>query len=90
MEQISAGQEVDSVDWRHFAACRDIDPDLFFPVGTGGPALQQIARAKAVCWGCPVRERCLTDALESGQDAGVWGGLTEDERRVLKRRGAAA
>lgn len=76
-------------DWRHKAACREQEPELFFPVGTGGPALVQLAEAKAVCRGCPVASQCLAWALESGQDAGVWGGLSEDERRALKRRRSA-
>ena len=74
------------MDWRHDAVCRDEDPELFFPVGNSGPALLQIAEAKAVCRRCPVASECLAWALESGQDAGVWGGLSEDERRALKRR----
>ncbi|ROQ77914.1 WhiB family transcriptional regulator [Streptomyces sp. NBC_01260] len=73
-------------NWREHAACRDADPDLFFPIGTTGPALVQAEDAKAVCRGCPVREVCLRWALENGQDSGVWGGLGEDERRALKRR----
>ena len=76
------------MDWRHRAICRDEDPELFFPVGTSGPALLQIAEAKTVCRRCPVVSECLTWALESGQDAGVWGGMSEDERRALKRRNA--
>lgn len=75
-------------DWRHQAACRTEDPELFFPVGTSGPALLRIAEAKTVCRHCPVVTDCLTWALESGQDAGVWGGMSEDERRALKRREA--
>ena len=75
------------MDWRNDAACRDEDPELFFPVGTSGPALSQIAAAKTVCRRCPVSSECLTWALESGQDAGVWGGQDEDERRALKRYG---
>ena len=74
------------MDWRHRAICRDEDPELFFPVGTSGPALLQIAEAKTVCRRCPVVSECLTWALESGQDAGVWGGMSEDERRAFKRR----
>jgi WhiB family redox-sensing transcriptional regulator len=74
------------MDWRHRAACRDEDPELFFPIGTTGPALGQIEEAKAVCRRCDVVSDCLTWAIESGQDAGVWGGLSEDERRALKRR----
>jgi len=74
------------MDWRHHAACQDEDPELFFPIGNTGPALVQIEEAKLVCQRCPVLEPCLQWALESGQDAGVWGGLSEDERRDLKRR----
>lgn len=74
------------MDWRHRAACRDEDPELFFPIGNTGPALLQIEEAKQVCRRCEVVEDCLAWALESGQDAGVWGGLSEDERRTLKRR----
>ena len=76
------------MDFRHRAICRDEDPELFFPVGTSGPALLQIAEAKTVCRRCPVVDECLTWALETGQDAGVWGGMSEDERRALKRRNA--
>jgi len=75
-------------DWRHRALCREEDPELFFPVGNSGPALLQIAEAKTVCRRCPVVSDCLAWALESGQDAGVWGGMSEDERRALKRRNA--
>lgn len=77
-----------SSDWRHRAACRDEDPELFFPVGNTGPALLQIEDAKAVCRRCDVADQCLQWALESGQDAGVWGGASEDERRAMKRRAA--
>lgn len=80
--------EEDRMDWRHRAACRDEDPELFFPIGNTGPALVQIEEAKAVCRRCDVIDECLSWALESGQDAGVWGGLSEDERRALKRRNA--
>ncbi|GAA3566170.1 WhiB family transcriptional regulator [Nonomuraea rosea] len=78
------------MDWRHRAACRDVDPELFFPIGNTGPALMQIEEAKQVCRSCSAVERCLKWALESGQDAGVWGGLSEDERRAVKRRSARA
>src|SRR5689334_14727722 len=83
-------EEKDDMDWRHRAICRDEDPELFFPIGNTGPALLQIEQAKAVCRRCPVISQCLAWALESGQDAGVWGGLSEDERRALKRRNARA
>lgn len=75
------------MDWRHHALCNDEDPELFFPIGRTGPALMQVELAKAVCRKCTVTEACLAWALESGQDAGVWGGMSEDERRAIKRRG---
>jgi WhiB family transcriptional regulator, redox-sensing transcriptional regulator len=76
--------------WRNHAACLDEDPELFFPIGITGPALLQIEEAKAICGRCKVLDACLEWAMESGQDSGVWGGLSEDERRSLKRRNAGA
>ncbi|MGW1976505.1 WhiB family transcriptional regulator [Streptomyces sp. NPDC001889] len=76
------------MDWRHHAVCREEEPDLFFPIGTTGPAVLQVEEAKAVCNRCPVRDRCRDWAFESGQDHGVWGGLGEEERRAMKRREA--
>ncbi|AQS71192.1 WhiB family transcriptional regulator [Streptomyces pactum] len=73
-------------NWREHAACRTEDPDLFFPIGTTGPAALQTEQAKAVCRSCPVREQCLRWALDTGQSIGVWGGTSELERRALKRR----
>ena len=74
------------MDWRHGALCRNEDPELFFPIGSTGGAARQIDRAKAVCRRCAVTEDCLNWALHNSQDSGVWGGLSEDERRSLKRR----
>ncbi|MGH8904407.1 MAG: WhiB family transcriptional regulator [Egibacteraceae bacterium] len=72
--------------WRTKAACLDEDPELFFPVGVTGPALDQIEQAKAVCQRCPVVDDCLEWALETNQQDGIWGGLSEDQRRTLRRR----
>lgn len=72
-------------DWRHRAACRDEDPELFFPISDMGPGARQAAEAKAVCARCPVREQCLRYALDNGLDHGVFGGTTELERRKLTR-----
>ena len=66
--------------WIAQAACRGSDPDSLFVQG----AAQN--RAKAVCMGCPVRTECLADALDNRIEYGVWGGLTERERRSLLRR----
>jgi WhiB family redox-sensing transcriptional regulator len=81
-------------DWRAVAACREADPDLFFPVGTTGAALRQIEAAKTVCRSCPSLDACLEFALSTGQDAGIWGATSEEERRAIRRarrrRAAAA
>jgi WhiB family redox-sensing transcriptional regulator len=78
------------VNWRDDAACLTEDPELFFPIGKTGPAIVQVELAKRVCAGCVVRQDCLRWALDAGVDQGVWGGLSEDERRSLKRRTARA
>ncbi len=72
--------------WLHKGACRSEDPELFFPIGTTGPALQQIEAAKQICRRCEVADACLDWALRTGQDSGVWGGLSEVERRTLKHQ----
>lgn len=72
-------------DWRQQAACQGVrDPDLFFPIGNTGPALDQIEAAKQICYPCVVREQCLDWALTTRQDSGVWGGLSEEERRAVR------
>jgi len=73
------------MDWVNNAKCREEDPELFFPIGSTGPAAIQVEAAKSVCMACDVRADCLEWALTTGQDAGVWGGLSEDERRALRR-----
>jgi WhiB family transcriptional regulator, redox-sensing transcriptional regulator len=70
--------------WLDRGACRSEDPEMFFPVTGSGPGLVQIARAKAVCRRCSVQEQCLAYALDTRQAHGVWGGLSEDERRALR------
>jgi WhiB family redox-sensing transcriptional regulator len=67
-------------EWASRGACRDVDPETLFVVG----AAQH--KAKVICMGCPVRIDCLADALDSRTEFGVWGGLTERERRTLLRR----
>ncbi len=75
-------------NWRHDAACFSEDPELFFPVGTVGPATAaQLDRARQVCARCVVRLDCLQWALDAGMNHGVWGGLDEQQRRALKIRG---
>jgi WhiB family redox-sensing transcriptional regulator len=71
--------------WRDGAACAAADSDLFFPVGVTGPAVEQIAAAKAVCSTCAVQAQCLEFAIATNQEYGVWGGTSEEERRVLRR-----
>lgn len=71
--------------WIERAGCLEEDPELFFPVGIGPTALAQESEAKAVCRACPVQAECLEWSLTTCQDAGVWGGLGEDERREIRR-----
>ena len=75
--------------WRNNAVCKDTDPELFFPVGSTGQALLQIAKAKSVCCQCEVAQQCLEFALETNQDTGIWGGTSEEERRQMRRVAAA-
>lgn len=70
--------------------CQAKDPELFFPVGTGRPALLKLGETKRVCAGCPVQSLCLEWAMLGRIDYGVWGGLSECERRTLKRRNSRA
>lgn len=72
-------------DWRDSAACRNTDPDLFFPVGTTGQAIEQIEAAKMVCAACDAQQYCLEFALATNQESGVWGATSEDERRKLRK-----
>lgn len=70
---------------RRRVACRDVDPELFFPVGETGAALLQAEDAKQVCRSCLAIAPCLDFALAIGAE-GVWGGTTTEERKTLKRR----
>lgn len=82
---VGPDDDVQNLRWRTDAACRDTDPDLFFPVGTTGPAIAQIAAAKEICTSCDAQGSCLEFALMTNQDSGVWGGTSEEERRQLRR-----
>ena len=75
--------------WRHESLCADTDPELFFPIGTTGQALLQIAKAKEVCANSTEKAQCLDFALEPNQDSGIWGGTSEEERRNIRRERAA-
>jgi WhiB family redox-sensing transcriptional regulator len=72
--------------WRSGAACSTADPDLFFPVSSSGPALRQVAQAKAICARCHIQQACLGYALDAGPVQGIWGGTTEAERQLLRQR----
>lgn len=75
-----------NTSWRLEAPCGDVEPDLFFPIGINRAAQHQAEEAKSICRTCPVMETCLDWALETRQDSGVWGGMTEEERRAIHRR----
>lgn len=77
------------MDWYDRAACQTVEPELFFPIGTSGLAHDDVAAAKMICSQCAVQERCREYALETRQVFGVWGGLDEEQRRVLWSQPAA-
>lgn len=84
--------EITEDNWGKYARCvaLGLDPELFFPAGDTGRAVEaQVREAKAVCFGCPAASFCLAQALLIGA-TGVWGGTTEDERRAMRRRRFAA
>lgn len=73
----------DDREWRERANCRTIDPDLFFPQRGDGP--EKMQAAKEVCRGCEVADDCLVYALKASEKFGVWGGLSDIERRYVAR-----
>jgi WhiB family redox-sensing transcriptional regulator len=83
--QVEDEQIVLSADraWQDQANCLGVDPDLFFP--ERGASTRE---AKEVCRGCVVRNDCLEYALDNGEKFGIWGGLSERERRRLRRQRA--
>lgn len=70
-------------NWREQAACQHVIPDLFYPQPTDTVIVRQ---AKQVCSTCPVKLECLETALRDGEQFGIWGGLTAEERRQLLRK----
>ncbi|MFE6432007.1 WhiB family transcriptional regulator [Streptomyces rochei] len=76
----------DTGDWRDDGECRAHDPNLWFPVGDNQHSRAQADEAKAICGRCAVRSLCLSWALETKQDHGVLGGMTEKERLALHKR----
>lgn len=77
----------DPDDWRTRAACRGIDPELFFGTGTNKRIDRTRERdAKAICEGCNTRVECLAEALSNDEEYGIWGGMNADERRSVARR----
>lgn len=75
-------------DWRDSGLCREEEPEAFFPVGASPKAKAQERHAKTICWRCPSLQPCGVWALERREPVGVWGGMSEAERRaILRRRG---
>jgi WhiB family redox-sensing transcriptional regulator len=72
-------------NWRALASCAQIDPDLFFAVGA-----REHKQAKKICRACPVRRECLAYAMDEPVDHGIWGGMTERERRRYRRQAGPA
>jgi WhiB family transcriptional regulator, redox-sensing transcriptional regulator len=82
--RLARNNEVDTT-WQRYANCLGVDPDLFFP--ERGASTRE---AKEVCRGCVVRESCLEYALSNGEKFGIWGGMSERERRRIRRQRALA
>ncbi len=76
----SAAIDLIDQDWRAHALCGSTNPDLFFAVGA-----VEHKQAKQICRECPVRSECLEYAMQAPVDHGIWGGLTERERRRFRR-----
>jgi WhiB family transcriptional regulator, redox-sensing transcriptional regulator len=75
-----------ATEWRAAGACLSADPDLFFPIATGGAAVRQVTQAQRICAGCGVRQQCLEFAMRNGETYGIWGGTTPEERIRVRRR----
>jgi WhiB family redox-sensing transcriptional regulator len=81
----STGKDAGMENWRSAAACRSVDPELFFPVSATGKSQEQATEAKRICAGCRVQRECLSFALRTLQAYGIWGGTTEEERAIARR-----
>jgi WhiB family redox-sensing transcriptional regulator len=77
--------QTETLTWQEYANCLGVDPDLFFP--ERGASTKE---AKEVCRGCVVRDECLEYALSNGEKFGIWGGMSERERRRIRRARAIA
>ncbi|WP_237495967.1 WhiB family transcriptional regulator [Modestobacter sp. L9-4] len=78
---LDVGQDADEQGWQERALCAETDPEAFFPEKGGSTR-----EAKKICTGCEVRAECLEYALGNDERFGIWGGLSERERRRLRRR----
>ena len=76
-------EDAEDLGWQERALCAQTDPEIFFPEKGGGTRA-----AKRVCRACEVRAECLEYALENGERHGIWGGLSERERRCVERQAA--
>jgi len=80
LQVVFTAEELDELGWRDEALCAETDPEAFFPEKGGSTR-----EAKRVCRSCDVRAECLEYALEHDERFGIWGGMSERERRRLKR-----
>ncbi len=78
---LGIGSEADAQSWQEQALCAETDPEAFFPEKGGSTR-----EAKKICTGCEVKAQCLEYALANDERFGIWGGLSERERRRLRRR----
>lgn len=78
-----------NLHWSETAACRSLDPDLFFPVADETVYSEHMAPIRRVCAACPAARQCLEWALATGEPHGIWAGTTPSERRRLRAAGTA-
>ena len=73
---------IDELNWQDQARCAETDPELFYPETTG-----EALHARRICVTCPVRQKCLDYGMETGDEFGIWGGSTRDDRRRIRKGG---
>ncbi len=77
--------DLEQESWMLEGDCLYSDTDLFFPIGSSMKTIKQVNQAKAICAECPVISECLEYAIRTNQDSGIWGGTTDEERKLIRR-----
>jgi WhiB family transcriptional regulator, redox-sensing transcriptional regulator len=81
---ITEAIRADELEWQVGGLCRKMDPEFFFPEGKGSSNQARIA--KKICLECPIMRECRNWALSRGEEFGVWGGLSDSDRRAIRKK----